>query len=172
MTRTRVIGLGQAFAGDDGVGLAVVEHLRSRVPAHAAELLQLADASQLIEPLCDVDVVWIVDAVDLGDRVGEVVELELGELCARASCSASSHGLDVAQAIQLGQELYPQRIASRIRILAIAIDAGVLKRTLPATGAARLSPAVARAAEAAAQQIFSSLPHAAPRDEVIAHARE
>lgn len=172
MTRTRVIGLGQALAGDDGAGLAVVEHLRRRVRPHAADLVQLADASQVIDLLCDVDVAWIVDAVDLGDRVGEVIELELAELCARASCSASSHGLDVAQAIRLAQQLYPERIAKRIRILALAIDAGLLKRTLPVDGAARLSAAVARAAEVAAQQIFDTMPNEAAPDEVISHARE
>jgi hydrogenase maturation protease len=157
LPRGRVIGLGQTFAGDDAAGLLVIEHLRGWNAIAPVDLLTLAEASQLIEQLCDVEFVWIVDAVNAPDSVGCVLELSIAQLDARASCSASSHGLDVAQAIALCRELYPERIAPEIHVLGIGIDIGRLERTAPRLHAATLSPEVARATMEAAEHIAQAL---------------
>lgn len=178
MSRTRVIGLGQALAGDDSVGLAVIEELRERGPFAEVELVCLTDVSALLEQLCDVDTAWVVDAVDLRERVGEVVELGLSELDARASCSASSHGLDAAQAIALCRELFPTRIAKRVRVLGIGIDVSLLALRAPASGngaaanSRSLSPRVARGAEHARELILDTLVsvNPQPQSEIQSHA--
>jgi hydrogenase maturation protease len=148
-TQHRVVGLGQHLAGDDAAGLLVVEQLRRRfssaqLTSDRVEIVTAQDASQLLELLCNVEVVWLVDAVAAADRVGDVLTLSLEELDARASCSASSHGLDVAQAIELCRTLYPASIARDIRIVAIAVDPRALSTLLSPRVARGISEAVAR----------------------------
>jgi hypothetical protein len=72
--RARVIGLGQALAGDDGVGLAVLERLGAAGVPDGVELVSARDESALLALLETPAPVVLLDAV-LGGRPGEVVEL-------------------------------------------------------------------------------------------------
>lgn len=117
----RIIALGQAAAGDDGAALKVMELLQ-KVPPEQAERVVARDASQLLELLKYPGPVWIVDALVGAPTAGELLELQLHQLLALPSSSVSSHGVDVAQAAQLCQTLYPGEITRELCFFAICIE--------------------------------------------------
>jgi hydrogenase maturation protease len=144
-TPMRVVGVGQAWAGDDGAGLAVIDRLRRRPPP-GVQLEAVSDPTRLIDALeaLEGDLV-VVDAV-LGPAAGEVLDVDPGRL----SCvgrSASSHGFSVAEALALAGAV---RVgpAARVRVIAIGI-----RRERPRRGQHGLSPPVARGVVRAARAV-------------------
>lgn len=106
----RVVGLGQRAAGDDAVGLLVVDALVDRVPP-CVTLHPVGDPAELVE-LCDGKArVIVVDAVVDGSPPGTVRRVEVREL-APAGRGLSTHGLSVPQALELAGVLHgPTEIA-------------------------------------------------------------
>lgn len=78
--RARVVGLGQRVAGDDGVGLAILERLRRTGVGPGVELFEVAEATALLPLLETPHPVFVVDAVVGAGPVGEVVDLSAEEI--------------------------------------------------------------------------------------------
>lgn len=149
-----VVGIGQAAAGDDGVGLAVAREIAGRGVA----VRESADASILLALLEAGHRLVVVDAVVGGGPPGSVIRLAPDAL-GSGPTPLSSHGLGVAEAIALARMLYGPRIVAELAIIGIAIDR-------PRVHAVGLSPAVAAAvgpAAALVAELASSRPE---------HARE
>jgi hydrogenase maturation protease len=138
-----VVGIGQAMAGDDGVGLVVARALAAR----GVVVRETADASLLLSLLGDGRKVVVVDAVVGGGAPGSVMRLDPHALAAGPT-PLSSHGVGVAEAIELARTLYGDRAVSRVEIVGVAIDP-------PAGVGVGLSPAVAAAVEPAATLVAS-----------------
>ncbi len=135
--RLRVIAAGQHAAGDDAVGLKVMEEWHRQGGMDGVEMLAAAEDSDLLS-LLETDVpVILVDAV-VAQPAGEVWELTPEELADRVHPSVSTHGLGIGGVIALARSLSPDNVSPDIRILAISID----RPDLFSTG---LSPAVAAA---------------------------
>lgn len=118
--QARVISLGQAAAGDDGVGFAVLEELRKRSIPGDVELLQARDPTALI-PLIETSArVVLVDAA-VGVPPGEVIELGAEQLSVEGVQPVSSHGIGISDVIGLVRELAPARVSPSIRIVAVGI---------------------------------------------------
>ena len=132
------VGIGQPAAGDDGVGLLVARALAVR----GHETRESADASILLTLLEDERRVVVVDAVVDGGVAGSVLQLDLGAL-ASGPAPLSSHGLGVAEALELARTLYGAQVVAGVQIVGIAIDH-------PTGAMLGLSPAVAAAVEPAA----------------------
>lgn len=135
-----VVGIGQEAAGDDGVGLAIARLLAAR----GLEVRESADASIVLALAEAGHRVVIVDAVvaDGSAAPGTVLRLEPGQL-ASAPQPLSSHGLGVAEAVELARTLYGEAALAGLAIVAVVIDR-------PVTTAIGLSPVVAAAIEPAA----------------------
>jgi hydrogenase maturation protease len=113
-----VIGLGQRAAGDDAAGLAVIDELQRRgtrgalfmeaaLSAGTVQLFKARDTSVLLEPIPQAQRWIIVDAVLVDrDEVGQVRLLSAADLDRSARCSVSSHGISVAQALELRRALH------------------------------------------------------------------
>jgi hydrogenase maturation protease len=144
--RARVIGLGQRAAGDDGVGLAVLDALRARGVPAGVEIMHAPEASELVPLLQTPATVVVVDAV-LGAPPGVVLQLTPGELAASASSPVSTHGMGVAQAIALAGAL-SELISPTICVIAVTI-------ARPDGYRNGLSPAVAAAVPAAVDRVLS-----------------
>ena len=133
-----VVGIGQDVAGDDGVGLAVARVLGAR----GAAVRESADASILLSLVEEGRRVVVIDAV-VGGAPGSVMRLDARAL-ASGPAPLSSHGIGVAEALELARTLYGEGAVARVEIVGVAIDR-------PAAGARiGLSPAVAAAVEPAA----------------------
>jgi hydrogenase maturation protease len=140
----RIIGIGQAVAGDDGVGIAVIRKLRETgVPADI-EMIEAAEPSAMIPYLIDgADPIILVDAVVGAGAPGRLLHLEPGASQLRKGKMLSTHGVGVIEAIELAGQLGAAN--SRIVILGITIDR-------PARYGEALSPAVAAAVARAADE--------------------
>ncbi|WNG23183.1 hydrogenase maturation protease [Cystobacter fuscus] len=148
-TRGRVIGLGQAAAGDDQVGLAVIEHLRSLGVPGRLELLLAPEPSALLSLLETPAPVVLVDAV-LAAPAGEVLVLEPDELEQRGLSTMSTHGVGVSQAVALARLLSPSAVSPSIRIVGVSI-------ARPERFQQGLSPEVAAAVPRAAEQVLRAI---------------
>ncbi len=142
----RIIALGQTAAGDDGVGLAVLERLRADVPG-GVELCVAADATDLLWLLATPDPVVLVDGL-LGEPAGQVCEMAPEALDERSACAVSSHGLGVGEAIATARALYPETTTPRISVVGVAIGRTRSYRK-------GLSPVVAAAVDGAATLAIS-----------------
>ena len=140
-----VVGIGQGAAGDDGVGLEVLEALsRGALPSGAA-LMRLKDPMDLVPLLESGQQVVLVDAV-LGEPTGQVLELEAGQLADDALQPASSHGFGAGRALALARVLAPH--SPPVRVVAVTI-------ARPGQYRAGLSAAVAAAVPEAAERVLS-----------------
>jgi hydrogenase maturation protease len=133
-----IVGIGQLVAGDDAVGVVVARALAER----GFEVRSCADASVVLSLLAAGRRVVVVDAVVGGGPPGTVLRLAPGDLAA-GPAPLSSHGIGVAEAIELARALYGEASAAAVAIVGIAIDR-------PSGAALALSPAVASAIEPAA----------------------
>jgi hydrogenase maturation protease len=143
--RAVIVGVGQAFAGDDGAGLAVLELLRGSALPSGVELTEVREPTGLV-PLLDEEGMRlvIVDAV-LALPAGQVLDLDASEVESRGLSSVSSHGISVGEALALGRATNSSgRPGADVRIVAITI-------ARPVRGALGLSAAVAAAVPRAAR---------------------
>lgn len=154
--KIRVIGLGQRAAGDDGVGIAVLEVLRGRqqsADTQASGHVELveADPTALIDLLDGVTRAILVDAVVTDGPPGRLLRLRAEELeAARLRPPTSSHGFDVRRAVELARVLHPASVCRDIWVVAITIS-------LPSVVEYGLSGSVAEAVPAAVQEIENLL---------------
>ena len=144
--RARIIGLGQAAAGDDGVGLAVIDLLRADALPDGVELFVAADPSSLMPLLETSALVVVVDAVLArrgGPTPGDVLVLAPEDLALRGLRPVSTHGLGVAESIALARALAPDGASKDVRVVAI----GIARPTVHQHGlSARIAAAVPHAA--------------------------
>ncbi|MEK6675809.1 MAG: hydrogenase maturation protease [Planctomycetota bacterium] len=135
----RVIGLGQRVAGDDGVGLAVVDELCSRGVADDVDLVAVSDASDLPWLLGDVETVVMVDAASTNGPSGQVLQLSLDELRDAEVRPVSTHGLGVVAAVELANLLNLSTAELKVHVVCITIEQ---PREFTTTLSSRVSAAV------------------------------
>jgi hydrogenase maturation protease len=146
----RIVGLGNALRGDDAVGLVVVRRLCELLPA-ADVIEQSGEPADLLETLGDgVEAVVLVDAVSSGAPPGEVHRLDASEVALPFAASASTHGLGLAETIELCRAL--GRLPARLLVYGIEGRAFEL--------GAPLSPEVGRAAVAVTAELRQLLEEA------------
>lgn len=145
---SRIVGVGQPMAGDDGVGIHVAREVAGRgLPG--IDVSEVAEPSALVPLLEGAGRVVVVDAFLMeGAAPGEVRRLDPDEL-ARGARSLSSHGLGVAQAIALARALSPDAALADVVGIAIApvrrLGPGLSERVAAAVApAAELAIALAR----------------------------
>ena len=159
MSSNVVIGVGNEFRRDDGVGPAVLGLLRARlpragVPASVRLVASDGEPARLIEEWAGADLAVVIDALppepgpDSGSEPpGQVRRIVVDEVAAAPPGTASSHGLGLGEAIGLGRVL--DRMPRRLVIHAVrAADCGY------GTG---LTPAVAAAADEVAAAVLRDL---------------
>lgn len=104
--RRIVIGVGNAYRGDDAVGLAVAERARGAVPRDVVVLECEQEPTRLVDAWDGADVACVVDACAGGDAPGTVHRFEAGDgpLPARVFRS-STHAFGVGDAVELSRAL-------------------------------------------------------------------
>lgn len=146
----RVIGVGQPIAGDDGVGIVVLDRLRETPLPPKTELYQIAEATTLIPLLETPEPVIVIDALVGGKKPGMIVELEPERFMPAGLAPLSTHGIGVIEAIELARTLSPTGVTPWIRIVGVTIEAPILS-------CPRLSPAIADAVPGAVAAVLALL---------------
>jgi len=145
-----VIGIGNPHRGDDGVGRLVARRLDAQGAAGLLVVEHAGDAAGLLEWLTGPEAVYLVDASKTGKRPGTISRFDVARTeLPRVTFGCSTHGLSVADAIELARAL--GRLPRRCVIYAIEgrrYDIGHA-----------LSPEVDAAAEEVANLIRDELRH-------------
>lgn len=152
MSNVVVIGIGNPYRRDDGVGPAVLELLRAGGPTGALLAESDGEPAALIELWDGAPLALVVDAVHTpadsrhAGQPGRVHRLGVHHPAYRAG-AASSHGVDLGEAVDLA------RVLGRLprRMLLYGIEAGEVGFGVG------LTPAVARSAERVAAEIKALL---------------
>ncbi len=110
MVAVRVIGCGNADAGDDAVGLMAVRALRPGLAGMTGvEVAEAATGLQVLELLDGADAAVVVDAVrgPRGVRPGTAIRMDVDDEAALPplSTTLSSHGVGLAEAFALATTL-------------------------------------------------------------------
>lgn len=101
-----VIGVGNTWRSDDGVGITVAEEVAARSLPDVLVLAGISDPLQLLDLWVAADVTIIVDArVDRDGTPGQVRRHTNLSVIEAVTTTTSSHGLTIAQALSLGAEL-------------------------------------------------------------------
>jgi hydrogenase maturation protease len=101
-----VLGVGNAYRGDDGVGLVVAERLQGRVPDGIEVTVCEQEASRVLDALEGADAAVIVDAVASGAEPGTLHRFDAAAAAVPARAFGSStHAFGVGEAIELARAL-------------------------------------------------------------------
>jgi hydrogenase maturation protease len=98
-----VIGVGNPYRRDDGVGPAVIGRLRQRPPAGVRLEESDGEPSNLLQLWAGADLAIVVDAVRTAEgRPGQIHRRQL-DAAVPAGASASSHRVDLGDAVALAE---------------------------------------------------------------------
>jgi hydrogenase maturation protease len=150
-----VIGVGNEFRRDDGIGPEVVTRLRGQAPDGVRLLVSDGDPTRMIEAWTGASLAVVVDTV-LADAPapGRLHRIVVDRAADAAAHPVSSHGLGLGESIALAQAL--DRMPERLVVHAVeAADVG---------HGLGLTPAVAAAADALTTAVLRDLPARADPD--------
>ena len=106
MSETCVIGVGNAFRGDDGIGLIVARRITELALPGVTVLEESGEGVALMEAWGDADQVIVVDAVSSGSEPGTVHRFEAtGQPLPALFTGHSTHAFGLAEAIELARQL-------------------------------------------------------------------
>lgn len=147
-----VIGLGNPYRRDDGVGPAVASALGGLALPNVAVVTGIADPMGLVEAWSGAGLAIVIDAAAANPRTpGRVHRCTLADLRAGRD-GLSSHGVDVGRAHELAEAL--GRAPGEVVVLAVAVaDTG---------HGVGLTPDVARAVPEAVRLALKEIVPAAP----------
>ncbi|HXF92489.1 MAG TPA: hydrogenase maturation protease [Nitrospiraceae bacterium] len=147
-SRIRIIGLGNAFGGDDAVGLLAARRLGGLV-AGRAEVVEAEMAGlELLELMQGVDAVILIDAARTGQPAGTIHRFDASTTPLAAPVfTHSTHALNAVDALELARVL--GRLPGRVLVYGIEVEE---------VGAGRpLSPAVGVALEQVVRQVLAEV---------------
>jgi len=146
--RLLVIGIGNAYRGDDAAGLAAARRIRDRTPKYCSVLEHTGDGASLIELWTGAERAIVIDAMRSGDEPGTVTRFDatLRPLPA-AIFRNSTHMFSLPEAIELSRAL--QQLPGQLIVYGVEaqdFEAG-----------ANLSPAIDFALGTVVQRVLQEL---------------
>ena len=116
--RTVVIGVGNPYRGDDGLGLAVAERVRGRLPAGVEVVECEQEPTRLLDAWDGADVAIVVDACASGAPAGTVHRFDVsGGRLPEHTFRSSTHAFGVGDAVELARAL--GRLPARVVVYGV-----------------------------------------------------
>ena len=103
--RPLVIGIGNRWRRDDGLGPRVLDELSGRLPASVELMLLDGEPARLVSAWRGRPWVLVVDAVHAGEPPGTIHQLDGLSLVGETRPTASSHGAGLHAAVGLGRAI-------------------------------------------------------------------
>jgi len=152
--RVLLLGIGNPFRHDDGVGPALVARLAPRLPPGVAARVVAGEATEILAALAGAARVLVVDAALADAAPGTLQRFAIGAGPAPPlpPPAVSGHGLGLAAAIALARAL--GRLPGELVVLAVAGE-----DFSPGEG---LSPALSRRLPRLAKSVLAELARLAP----------
>ena len=112
-----VLGVGNAYRGDDAVGLAVAGRVRERAPELEVVVCE-QEPIQLLDAWAGAELALLVDAVLPAARQGPCTGwTRLRNRCRRRCSAAPTHAFGVAEVVELGRAL--GRLPGRLLVFGV-----------------------------------------------------
>jgi hydrogenase maturation protease len=144
----RVIGVGNAWRGDDAVGLLAVRRLRDRLGPSVEVIEAEGDGLALLDLMEGIDHVILIDAVKGERRPGATVGLDLSKESRWGTVvPCSTHAMGVADAIDLARAL--GRLPKQVILYGIEIES--------VESGASLSGAVREGLDSVVEQVYQEV---------------
>jgi hydrogenase maturation protease len=132
MSRTVVIGVGNPYRGDDGVGIEAARALRELLPDAVEVVEHDGEPAALIDVWEGSAITYVIDAVRADDAPGTIHRIELDRTGAvvvpHSPRRDSSHALGLGDAVDLARVL--ERLPDRLVVLGVTGDSFALGDTL------------------------------------------
>ncbi|MBT5868594.1 MAG: hydrogenase maturation protease [Nitrospinaceae bacterium] len=104
--KSLIIGVGNVYRNDDGVGILIVRKLKNRVSDYSHVKEQSGEGTSLMDAWSGYGRVCIVDAVSSGSPAGIIHRMDVSSESIPANFfSCSTHSFGVAEAIELARTL-------------------------------------------------------------------
>lgn len=118
--KTLILGVGNPFRRDDGIGPAVLQHLQAENTLEGIDLLDGGtDGFSLLEYIKGYEHVLVIDAVDMGMPPGEIRMFSPDEAKLTIQTDAlSTHGFGLAEVLGLMETL---GIETNLQIIGIQV---------------------------------------------------
>jgi hydrogenase maturation protease len=101
-----LIGVGNPFRGDDGVGSVVIRRLRSQILPGFTIMEETGDGAELLEAWQGASAVILVDAVQSGAAPGTIHRIDATtEKLPKWFSHCSTHAFGVAEAVELARTM-------------------------------------------------------------------
>ncbi|MCR4321832.1 MAG: hydrogenase maturation protease [Candidatus Brocadiaceae bacterium] len=101
-----IIGIGNQYRGDDGVGLRIAQDIKKKSPDHVNVIEQSGDGISLMDSWKDSDAVILIDAVHSGAQPGTIHRFDVHtQTIPTKFFHYSTHAFGVAEAIELARAL-------------------------------------------------------------------
>ncbi|MEM4284705.1 MAG: hydrogenase maturation protease [Candidatus Nitrosocaldus sp.] len=110
-----IVGVGNEYRRDDGIGIVVARHLKSIIDSNDVDVVEVSDASSIIDVMeMGYKKMIIVDAIHSSAAVGTVYRFSKEEMLNMTnikrylllpSSSTTTHAMDVVEALKLAIEL-------------------------------------------------------------------
>ena len=101
-----IIGIGNAYRGDDAVGLRVAQDIKKEALVHVTVSEQSGDGISLMDSWKDSDAVILIDAVHSGTQPGTIHRFDVHTQTIPTNFfHYSTHAFGVAEAIELARAL-------------------------------------------------------------------
>lgn len=101
-----IIGVGNAYRGDDAVGLRIAQDIKKKSPDHVNVIEQSGDGISLMDSWKDADAVILMDAVHSGAQPGTIHRFDVHtQTIPTKFFHYSTHAFGVAEAIELARAL-------------------------------------------------------------------
>ena len=120
--KTLVMGIGNTLLGDDGVGVHVARELAEKVSDGNVTVMDIAiDGLNLLDVIRNYERLIVIDAI-LDDKAetGTIFRLTLDQIPASSSSGASSHNLNLATTLNIGNNIFPGEIPREVVVFAVA----------------------------------------------------
>lgn len=100
-----IIGIGNRFRRDDGIGSAVVERLHGALPAGYTAKTCACEPATLVEAMRGAGAAILVDAAAPAGRPGRITRIDASAGLSGQQTAASTHGFGLTEALALSTAL-------------------------------------------------------------------
>lgn len=120
MNKVLIVCIGNQLVADDGIGQVLYQELSTTSLPEQVRLKFLGlGGIDLIEELQGEELLIVVDGVQLGGKVGDVVVLDWSELPVCEGRPVSGHGIGVREAIAVAQHISPEKCPQRVVLVGV-----------------------------------------------------
>ena len=120
--KTLVLGIGNTLLGDDGVGVYAARELAEKMSDENVTVMDTAiDGLNLLDVIRNYERLIVIDAIiDERAETGTIFRLTQDQIPPPSLSGGSSHNLNLATTLSIGNRIFPGEIPGEVVVFAVA----------------------------------------------------